>query len=116
MERHQALPRQGETREVSVDGARRTLIAGGTVVDGTGRPGFAGDVVVEGDRVKDVVAAPMALGDDQRQSFDRVVDATGCLVTPGFIDAHTHSDAYLVIEPDAPSKITQGITTEVNGQ
>ena len=101
---------------MSVDGERRTLIAGGTIVDGTGRPGFAGDVVVEGDRVKDVVAAPMALGDDQRQSFDRVVDATGCLVTPGFIDAHTHSDAYLVIEPDAPSKITQGITTEVNGQ
>ena len=101
---------------MSVDGERRTLIAGGTIVDGTGRPGFAGDVVVEGDRVKDVIAAPMALGDDQRQSFDRVVDATGCLVTPGFIDAHTHSDAYLVIEPDAPSKITQGITTEVNGQ
>ena len=101
---------------MSVDGARRTLIAGGTVVDGTGRPGFAGDVVVEGDRVKDVVAAPVALGGDRRQSFDRVVDATGSLVTPGFIDAHTHSDAYLVIEPDAPSKITQGITTEVNGQ
>ena len=44
------------------------------------------------------------------------IDAAGCLVTPGFIDAHTHSDAYLVIEPDAPSKISQGVTTEVNGQ
>ena len=37
-------------------------------------------------------------------------------MSPGFIDAHTHSDAYLVIEPDAPSKVTQGITTEINGQ
>ena len=44
------------------------------------------------------------------------IDATGCIVSPGFIDAHTHSDAYLVIEPDAPSKITQGVTTEINGQ
>ena len=49
-------------------------------------------------------------------NFDRCVDAKGCLVTPGFIDAHSHSDAYLVIEPDAPSKLSQGITTEINGQ
>ena len=54
--------------------------------------------------------------DGAPQGFDRVVDATGCLVTPGFIDAHAHSDAYLVIEPDAPSKVSQGVTTEINGQ
>ena len=47
---------------------------------------------------------------------DFVIDATGLVVSPGFIDAHTHSDAYLVLEPDAPSKVTQGITTEINGQ
>ncbi|MGN0833771.1 MAG: amidohydrolase family protein [Kiritimatiellia bacterium] len=45
-----------------------------------------------------------------------IIDATGCFVTPGFIDAHAHSDAYLVLEPDAPSKLTQGVTTEINGQ
>ena len=89
----------------------KTLIANGTVVDGTGAAAFAGDIVVEGERIADVTPRVPS-----RDSFDRVIDAAGCLVTPGFIDAHTHSDAYLVIEPDAPSKITQGVTTEINGQ
>ena len=98
-----------------------TRIANGTVVDGTGRPAFPADVYVDVDRIADVVPrtadgrdglCPVraAIGDIE------TVDATGCLVTPGFIDAHTHSDAYLVLEPDAPSKVAQGITTEVNGQ
>lgn len=90
-----------------------TRISNGLIIDGTGRDGFAGDIVVDGDRIVDVTAPSAsvpAAGDCE------VIDADGCLVTPGFIDAHTHSDAYLVIEPDAPSKISQGITTEVNGQ
>ncbi len=78
-------------------------ILSGFIVDGTGAPGFFGDVVVEGDRIKDVQHACVPLAGAQ-------------VISPGFIDAHTHSDAYLVIEPDAPSKISQGITTEVNGQ
>ena len=86
------------------------IIRGGTIVDGTGRIGFVGDVVVEGDRIVDVVAGGCGALDA------RIVDAAGCLVTPGFVDSHAHSDAYLVIEPDAPSKISQGITTEINGQ
>ena len=51
-----------------------------------------------------------------RNSKAATIDATGCIVSPGFIDAHAHSDAYLILEPDAPSKISQGITTEINGQ
>jgi len=86
-----------------------TVIRGGTIVDGTGKAGFVGDVVVEGDKIVDVTF-------NSQLSTSNVIDAAGCLVTPGFIDAHTHSDAYLVIEPDAPSKISQGVTTEVNGQ
>ena len=97
-----------------------TIITGGTVVDGTGRAAFRGDVVVDGDRIVDVLhsdeksGVSAALG-SQPSTFN-FIDASGCLVTPGFVDAHAHSDAYLVIEPDAPSKIAQGVTTEVNGQ
>ena len=92
-----------------------TLISNGTIVDGTGKPAFVGDVLVEGDHIVDVVPSgePQHLKTSTPQNL---IDATGLLVSPGFIDAHTHSDAYLVIEPDAPSKVTQGITTEINGQ
>ena len=91
-----------------------TLIHNGTVVDGTGAPAFQGDVLVENDRIADVIPAEAVRS--LTLAADETIDATGKLVTPGFIDAHTHSDAYLVIEPDAPSKISQGITTEINGQ
>ena len=97
-----------------------TLIRGGLVVDGTGRAAFPADVLVEGDRIADVIDRPGRVrspsGPDCIRLADTVIDATGCLVTPGFIDAHAHSDAYLLIEPDAPSKLSQGITTEINGQ
>ena len=92
----------------------RTLIENGFVVDGTGSPGFAGHVAIEGDRIAAVSAETLPAS--AKDGFDLVVDVAGCMVTPGFIDAHSHSDAYLVIEPDAPSKLSQGITTEVNGQ
>ena len=88
------------------------LIRNGLVVDGTGREAFPADVLVEGDRIADVIARPNPNPLPQVPDMD----ATGCLVTPGFIDAHAHSDAYLLIEPDAPSKLSQGITTEINGQ
>lgn len=68
-----------------------TRIANGLIVDGTGAPGFVGDVVVDGDRIVEVVARPTA--NDVQSSAPDVVDATGCIVTPGFVDAHAHSDA-----------------------
>ena len=113
------------------------IIQNGFVVDGSGKPGFYGDVVVEGDRIVDIIKPqraqssqrncgsapdPKTLCDPLRSlrqkqnSKAATIDATGCIVSPGFIDAHAHSDAYLVLEPDAPSKISQGVTTEINGQ
>ena len=92
----------------------RTLIENGFIVDGSGAPGFRGCVVLENDRIAEVFEGSVPSG--ARETFDAVVDANGCMVTPGFIDAHSHSDAYLVIEPDASSKLSQGITTEINGQ
>ena len=88
-----------------------TLIANGTIIDGSGRGAYAGSVLVDGEKIIDVVRQGDALPKDVE-----TIDASGCLVTPGFIDCHAHSDAYLVIEPDAPSKIAQGVTTEINGQ
>ena len=92
----------------------RTLVENGVIVDGTGRAAFEGSLAIEGSRIADVIAG--FLPASARAAFDVRVDASGCLVTPGFIDAHSHSDAYLVVEPDAPSKLSQGITTEINGQ
>ena len=63
-----------------------TLIRGGTVIDGTGRPAFAADVAVSGGRIA-------AIGDLSAASAAHVIDAAGRTVTPGFIDIHRHADA-----------------------
>lgn len=87
------------------------IIKNGLVVDGSGSAAFDGSVLVEGDSVSRIFRQGETLPADI-EAFD----AAGKIVSPGFIDCHAHSDAYLVLEPDAPSKITQGITTEINGQ
>lgn len=83
-------------------------IKGGQVLDGTGAEPIRADIGVSGQNIAEI-------GDLSRSEANRVVDATGCWVCPGFIDAHSHSDAYLLIEPTAHSKIFQGITTEIIG-
>jgi N-acyl-D-amino-acid deacylase len=84
------------------------LIRNGTVVDGSGVAGQPADVAVEGDRI-----AAMAPG--LRGEAARVIDATGHLVAPGFIDMHSHSDLVYHHCPTAESKVRQGVTTEVVG-
>ncbi len=86
------------------------LIRGGTVVDGTGNPWFVGDVAIRGDRIAKVGA----LGPDV--AARKVLDARGLVVAPGFIDMHSHSDMTLFEDASAPSKVRQGVTTEVLGE
>jgi N-acyl-D-amino-acid deacylase len=90
-------------------GAFDLIVRGGEVLDGTGAPAAAVDIGIRGDRIA-------AVGDLAGADAGRVLDAAGAAVAPGFIDAHTHSDPNLPIEPDAPSKIAQGVTTEICGQ
>ncbi len=83
-------------------------IVDGMVLDGTGTPARRVDVGITAQRIT-------ALGDLQKAESRAVIQAGGRLVCPGFIDVHSHSDTYLLIEPTAPSKVYQGVTTEVVG-
>jgi len=87
------------------------LIRGGSVVDGTGRPAFPADVAVQGERI----AAIGNPGELASATATVTIDAAGRLVTPGFIDIHTHSDRSILINPKMESKLRQGVTTEVAG-
>jgi len=85
------------------------LIAGGCVVDGMGkRPAFAADVGVRGKEIA-------AIGDLKGAEAARVVDASGLVVAPGFIDTHAHSEGALLINPQHENGLRQGITTEMLG-
>ena len=85
------------------------LIMGGTIVDGSGGKGYRGDVGITGDRIE-------AIGDLSQSNSKQIIDATGFAVSPGFIDAHVHSDAMLLNDPQHQEGIRQGITTEILGQ
>ena len=84
------------------------LLRGGTVVDGTGAPGRRADVAIEGERLAAI--APSLTGE-----ANRVIDAQGLVVAPGFIDSHSHSDLFYFACPSAESKVRQGVTTEAVG-
>jgi N-acyl-D-aspartate/D-glutamate deacylase len=84
------------------------LIKNGHVVDGTGGSWFRADVAITGDRIVYVGRAPV--------KAKRVIDAVGKVVSPGFIDMHSHSEFGLSLDGRGLSKVTQGITTEVMGE
>ena len=90
-----------------------TLIGGALVIDGTGRPGRPADIGIRAGRIV-AVAEPGALSVDGTAARERI-DAGGHVLSPGFIDIHTHSDLTLLDDPGADSKVQQGVTTEVTG-
>lgn len=85
------------------------LITGGRVVDGTGNPWFHADVGIRDDRI-------VAVGDLEGAEASRVIDASGLVVAPGFIDLHTHSDGALLRDGTAQSKVRQGVTLDIAGE
>ncbi len=92
------------------------LIRGAVVVDGTGRPGFAGSL-----RVVDGAIVEVAPGDGAGTApapggGERVYDASGLVLAPGFVDTHSHHDRGLLDEPTALAAVSQGVTTIVVGQ
>lgn len=80
------------------------LIAGGTIVDGTGAPQFAGDIVVKDGRIAQI-------GTSLQVDAAEVIDATGLIVAPGVIDTHTHYDAQIHWDPYATNSGWHGTTT-----
>jgi N-acyl-D-amino-acid deacylase len=92
---------------------KTTLLRGGKIVDGTGGQARDGHVLIDGDRIKALLRAGEAL-----PAADSVIDATGCVVAPGFIDAHSHMDWSLPLD-DHPQTLKcfleQGVTTVVAG-
>ena len=85
------------------------LVRNGMVVDGTGSPWYRGDVAIRGDRIAVVGQLRGARARD-------TIDATGLVVSPGWIDVLGHSEYPLLRDPRAISKITQGITSEITGE
>lgn len=88
----------------------RTIIKGGAIVDGTGSSRYRADVLIVGCRIRDIRSNIDPMEDDD------VIDAAGLVVSPGFIDTHSHSDLRVLVEPEVLPKVMQGITTEILGQ
>ena len=85
------------------------IIEGGRIIDGTGDSGRVGDIGIRGDTI-------VMLGELDGIDAKTRIDASGLVVAPGFIDMHSHSDATLLVDPRALSKVHQGVTTELLGE
>lgn len=86
-----------------------TLIVGGMVIDGSGsRPAYPADVGITAGRIQ-------AIGELSEATADERIDATGLVVSPGFIDSHSHDDWMVLLDPAMDMKVSQGVTTVVTG-
>lgn len=87
----------------------KILIKNATLIDGSGKEAEKKDLAVEKNKIA-------GLGKIEESGFDQVIDATGLVLAPGFIDTHSHSDLQVFKTPHLSSKLMQGITTEFLGQ
>lgn len=84
-------------------------ILGGLIIDGTGAPRYSGDVFLKDGRI-------VAMGADPSDwQADMTLDASGCVVAPGFVDVHTHDDRAVLVSEQILPKLSQGVTTVVTG-
>ena len=93
----------------SIVGIDSLIFKGGTIVDGTGSNGYTSDILIRAGKIE-------AIGKFSFLNAYRVIDVEGLVISPGFIDIHSHTDLSLFINPKAESKIRQGVTTEITGQ
>jgi N-acyl-D-amino-acid deacylase len=84
------------------------VIVNGTVIDGTGEKGYKADVGITGDRIT-------AIGDLKKAAAQKTIDAKDLVISPGFIDIHTHCDRGILRQPENKNYILQGVTTVVGG-
>jgi N-acyl-D-amino-acid deacylase len=85
------------------------MIRNGRIIDGSGNPWVSGDIAIRGDRIS-------AIGNLAEAKANRVIDASGLVVSPGFIDMLGQSEYSLIIDNRSLSKLSQGITTEITGE
>lgn len=84
------------------------VLRGGKIIDGTGHSAYAADVALSGDSI-------VAIGDLAKFSAERIIDVSGLVIAPGFIDVHTHDDLICITQPEMIPKISQGVTTLIVG-
>ncbi|HLA94336.1 MAG TPA: D-aminoacylase [Pyrinomonadaceae bacterium] len=84
------------------------VIKNATIIDGTGKPAFQGNVRIKGDKI-------VKIGKIKPSKSDDVIDASGLVLAPGFIDIHNHSESGLLREGAAANQVSQGITTVLVG-
>jgi N-acyl-D-amino-acid deacylase len=94
---------------LAADPSYDVVIANGKIVDGSGNPWFYGNVAIENGRIARIGKFDPTLG-------KRVIDAKGMVVSPGFIDLHTHTDVTVLADGNAESKVRQGVTLDVVGE
>ena len=100
----------GEAKpRVSGAPAYDVVVINGKVVDGSGNPWFYADIAIKGGKI-------VKIGKVDSSSGRKVIDAKGMVVTPGFIDLHTHTDMPVLADGNAESKVRQGVTLDVIGE